>query len=312
MHKYKSAAIAVFGYNRPKHLKKLLQSILRNQISRNLEIFIFIDGLKEHENGEANARTLEEAINFQKSHGHTQIVRRKANLGLSSSIISGINEIFEIKEHIIVLEDDLVCSNYFLDFCLEGLSEFENVDEVASIHGYLPPLNRIFESPNFLRGADCWGWASWKNRWQSVEWDSKKLLKQLEEQNLLFEFDFGGKFPFSTMLKQQADQEIDSWAIRWHASMFLQSRLTLYPNYSLIGNEGFDNSGTHGKTSNAYSTEISRNRIKIPKSIQIEENNMFQEAMGDFYFTLANQKEPIIYKLRRKIHSYFSPFRHKN
>lgn len=303
MKKSQRVAIAVFAYNRPIHLKNLLQSVISNPKSSDLEVYIIIDGLKNNENPQKNMHVLEEANKFQNIHKKTRVIKHEMNLGLSESVIRGVNKVFESNEKIIVLEDDLICSNYFLDFCLDGLSKFERIEQVASIHGYLPPLNIRFNEPSFLKGADCWGWATWKNRWESIEWDSEKLLTKLEEQKLISEFDLGDKFPFSEMLKQQANNEIDSWAIRWHASMFLQSRLTLYPNVSLIENVGFDNSGTHGKKTGSYNTQTSSQKISIPRSIKFEENNDFRNAMADFYGTLANQKEPLVYQLRKKLHS---------
>ena len=35
----------------------------------------------------------------------------------------------------------------------------------------------------------------------------------------------------------------NSWAIRWHASAFLNNKLTLYPKNSLVKNIGIDGSG---------------------------------------------------------------------
>jgi hypothetical protein len=47
------------------------------------------------------------------------------------------------------------------------------------------------------------------------------------------------------MLERQARGEVDSWAIRWHASMYLLGKLSLYPPHTLVRNNGFDGSGTH-------------------------------------------------------------------
>ena len=50
----------------------------------------------------------------------------------------------------------------------------------------------------------------------------------------------------STMLERQLQGEVDSWAIRWHLSVFMRQGLVLYPGRSLVKNTGFDGSGTHG------------------------------------------------------------------
>ena len=47
------------------------------------------------------------------------------------------------------------------------------------------------------------------------------------------------------MLRDQIKGENDSWAIRWHASLFLKDRFCLHPVKPIVRNIGLDNSGTH-------------------------------------------------------------------
>ena len=46
------------------------------------------------------------------------------------------------------------------------------------------------------------------------------------------------------MLEDQVKGRNNSWAIRWHASMFLENMFTLYPKTSLVKNNG-TKYGTH-------------------------------------------------------------------
>jgi hypothetical protein len=298
---YTNLAIAVFGYSRPRHLIQLLDSIELNSEVDLIKLYIFIDGEKVDKNTREVSNCFQIAQEFASRHSNTEIYKHQKNLGLSNSIRFGIDYIFERHNEVIVLEDDLVCSEFFLDFCIQGLNRFRDEHRVASIHGYLPPLIKKFDEPQFLKGTDCWGWATWKDRWKSVEWDARELVQKIGQGEIEHQFNLEEKFPFSRMLKEQADGKIDSWAIRWHANMFLQSRLTLYPNISLINNTGFDNSGTHGKKSNDYSTTISEVKIEIPANLEIVENATFRESVGDFYFSIINRREPIKYRLRKTL-----------
>ncbi len=290
------------------HLTQLLTSLESNPELNHFPINIYLDGKKSEKYAVDNELCFQIAKDFETRHENTNIYKHEINLGLSGSIRYGLEDVFKTSNQVIVLEDDLICSRYFLDFCVQGLSRFRDVPKVASIHGYLPRLNTNFSEPQFFRGADCWGWATWKDRWESIEWDAKKLISDISHSHLEYAFDLEGKFPFLSMLQQQADGKIDSWAIRWHASMFLQSRLTLYPNSSLIGNTGFDNSGTHGKNSNDYETRISCEKISIPNPMNIEESELFRIAMSNFYFSLTAKPESLIYRLRKKISSCLSRF----
>ena len=128
-----------------------------------------------------------------------------------------------------------------------GLSLYENETDVASIHSYFYPVNRINQLQNyfFLKGADCWGWATWRDRWDLFENDPNELLNKINSKNFSNEFSLEKRAGFYNMLKDTSKGKIDSWAIRWHASMYLQNKLTLYPKVSFIHNIGNDGSGTH-------------------------------------------------------------------
>ena len=92
---------------------------------------------------------------------------------------------------VVVLEDDLVTSPYFLKFMNDGLNIYEEEEKVISVHGYVYPIKGLPEI-FFLRGADCWGWATWKRGWDLFEKDGKKLLDELEKRKLTKLFDFNG------------------------------------------------------------------------------------------------------------------------
>jgi hypothetical protein len=104
------------------------------------------------------------------------------------------------------------------------------------------------------------------------------------------------------MLKRQMNGEIDSWAIRWHASMFVQNKLTLYPNKSLVTNIGFDGSGTHGGINNFYNSQISNERIIIP-DIEISESKLVLKEFQKTYerYFKAGIRIRVLRFLKRKV-----------
>ena len=241
----KFAPIAIFAYNRPIHLHKLLTSLMKNDEVKDSEVSIFVDGHKNDEDSMLVQEVLEVISKFS-SEVDIMLHKSEINKGLSASILEGIDYVFEHHDSIIVLEDDLQLSKWFLKFCNDGLVRFEDDKRIASIQGY-SPIKLPEENGSYLiRGADCWGWATWKDRWGSTERNSAKLISDFERNRLFREFDLKGSFPYSSMLRRQSRGEVDSWAIRWHASMFAQNRMSVYPNRTLVANLGFDGSGTHG------------------------------------------------------------------
>jgi hypothetical protein len=249
------APIVIFAFNRPSHLRRLLNSLLANQEAKESEITIFIDGPRVEDD---QRLILEVVSTIEAFSDYVEIstIRNKTNKGLATSVLAGVDAIFVNHDTAIVLEDDLIVSSKFLRFCNEGLTRFRDDSSMASIQGYSPILFNNGKGTYFLKGADCWGWATWKDRWLSLNRDSGDLLAKIQNAKLSKEFDLNGSFPYTDMLRRQARREVDSWAIRWHASMFLQNRLSVYPSQSLIFNTGFDGSGTH--KANSFNLEVSK------------------------------------------------------
>lgn len=239
------APIILFVYNRPDHTARTLQALRQNPEAVSSDLHIYADGPKTTLDAEKVAQVrglLADLAGFKSTH----VSVSKSNLGLANSIIRGVTEVIDNYGTAIVLEDDIVVSKFFLQFMNKALAKYAQDTRVASIHGWNFPLkDRKIPDSFFLRGADCWGWATWKRAWDLFEPDGTKLLKQLEEQNLTERFDLDGAYPYMQMLKEQIAGKNNSWAVRWHASMYLRNMLTLHPGRSLVVNIGLDGSGVH-------------------------------------------------------------------
>src|SRR5699024_1021539 len=146
--------------------------------------------------------------------------------------------------------------------------------DVISIHGYNYPTTVTSDSDTFfLKGADCWGWATWKRGWDLFEPNGLSLLQLLSQQNKQKEFDFNGSYPDTQMLKDQISGKNDSWAIRWYASAFLKNKYTLYPSHTLVINIGLDSSGTHSGIEPEFNTErFAKHTLDSAPKIEVREN----------------------------------------
>ena len=83
--------------------------------------------------------------------------------------------------------------------------------------------------------------------------DTDLLIAEVKRKGIRA-FNLEGAIDRYSMLKDQRDKKIDSWAIRWAATVFLNDGVALYPGKSLVRNIGFDGSGVHcGKTDIAQS-----------------------------------------------------------
>lgn len=248
---------------------------------------VFCDGARsEHESADV-ARVRHEARRARR-FGDIRIVERPENLGLAASIIAGVDEMLAESDSVIVLEDDLVTSPAFLTYMNEGLRRFMDDERVISIHAYSYPTP--LQDPFFLRGADCWGWATWRRGWDLFERDGRLLLEGLKRAGLAGLFDFGGAYPYTRMLRDHIAGQNDSWAIRWYASAFLADRLTLYPGRTLVQNIGNDASGTHSGRTNAFGSPVATVAPDLT-SIEVAESEAARVAFERF-FRETRSKDP--------------------
>lgn len=272
--------IALFVYNRLHHTQKTIEALKKNNLAGDSILYIFSDGPKDLQD-KSPVRKVRHYIREIEGFNKIYIVESNNNLGLADSIINGVTEVVNQHGQAIILEDDLVTSPYFLHYMNQALKLYKNDEKVASIHGYVYPVAGNLPETFFLRGADCWGWATWKRGWNLFESDGVKLLSQIKERKLGRQFDLDGVYPYTKMLKDQVVGRNKSWAVRWHASAFLKNKLTLYPGRCLIQNIGTDNTGTHCKNVNYYYASLAQEPIRVGR-IEIVENITARKAFQQY------------------------------
>lgn len=277
------APIVIFVYNRINHTKRSIEALKKNILSSESDLIIFSDGPK-NELVQDSVEELREYLKEINGFKSIKIIERKENFGLAKSVITGVTEVLNNYDRVIVLEDDLITSKHFLEYMNNSLDMYAENESVISVHGYVYPVKKQLPETFFFKGADCWGWGTWKRGWDLFESDSKKLFKELKEKRLTKEFNFNNSYPFSQMLKGQYLGFNNSWAIRWYASAFLKNKLTLYPGKSLISNIGFDDSGTHTGKTDVFSTTAFEGEINI-NIILVEENVSAKKIIIDYFKT---------------------------
>lgn len=265
------APIVIFCYRRLEVLKKTVESLLKNKECKDSLCFIFSDGPKD-ENDAYYVKQVREYIRSITGFKKTTIIESSVNKGLASSIIDGVTRVVNQYGKIIVLEDDLLVGAHFLKYMNDALELYKEDNDVGCISGYVYPVNQN-KSSFFIRGADCWGWATWLRAWNFFNNDGVSLLKDLFKNKLTSDFNFDDAYPYVEMLEDQIVGKNDSWAIRWYASLYLKNMLCLYPGKTLVRNIGFGVDGAaHCKESTcSYDSEIINTPLNIDKLPLFEE-----------------------------------------
>ena len=274
---YNPAPVAIFAYNRSDHFQKTLEALASNLLASKTEITIFLDGPKNNEDRNQGCLIKKTATANSEKFKFLQIIESPENKGLADSIIAGVSEMCDRYGRTIVLEDDLITSKFFLDYMNEALCMYENDHQVASIHGYQHPVEEDLPESFFLKGGDCWGWGTWKRAWSTFNQNGIKLLEELKRKHLENAFDMDGALKNISMLKDQIQGKNNSWAIRWHASCYLNNMFTLHPGKSLIQNIGFDQSGTHCGFTHEFDVTPSTKKLSLCKQ-RVWENPNIREV----------------------------------
>ncbi len=314
--------IVLFVYNRLLSTQQIIQSLLNNDLASESELFIFSDNSKEkNDNKVLEVRRYIKTISGFKN---VIIIERKKNFGLSKNIIDGVTNIVNKYGKVIVLEDDLLLSPYFLYYMNDSLQRYEKNEKVAQIGAcnFFANGNK-FPQTFFLPIPDCWGWATWKNRWDYFNHDAEDLLDKLnaspEKRHI---FNAYGAYDFMGMLNDQMNGRVNSWAIRWQASCVLQETLTLYPNNS-VTNHIESELATH--TNVSITPPLMSEKPNL-KSIDVVERKKTTKAFikgyagkYDYYGKLKpkykfvpRMREKIIMITLKKIYNYLSLLKKKN
>ena len=285
------APIVLFVYNRPSHTLKTLEALRKNALANKSILYIFADGPKVYADESTIQKINETRACIRKKQWCKEVIiyEREINLGLADSIIKGVTEIVNKHGKIIVLEDDIVTSKGFLKYMNDALNIYELEEKVMHISGYMYPLHLKMPDTIFLNVVTPWGWGTWKSAWKYFENDATTLFNKLL-QSLFFnqnDYNVGFGNEFYNQLQANVNGTLNTWAVKWHTSIFLNQGFCLHPGKSMVNNMGFDYSGTHCDSNNNYYIRNLQNMVKV-SNIQMIQKAVVLKKFHEFYLTTRN------------------------
>ena len=277
-------AIALFLYNRPEHTRAVVDALLDNTGAAESDLHVFCDAAKN--TGDAAAvsavRAYASTIRGFRSVNVTQAL---SNQGVARSIIAGVSSVFDHHDRAIIVEDDVVLSPSGLEYFNTMLAHFKGQPRVAAISGFAHPQRDIPIPPAFPYDVyftprlNCWGWATWRDRWRSVVWDNA-------DADAAAGFNGGGN-DLPALWRRQQSGEIDSWALRWDLHQFQRDLVTAHPRVSYVRNIGFDGSGTHATINTAPPSPLSTaTEWRLPNAVALDRRIVW--AHKDYYDRLSS------------------------
>lgn len=244
--------IVLFVYNRPEHTRKVLEALKKNLLADQSDLYVFADGAKSDATNEqiAKINAVRKVVESDKWCKNVICNFSSENHGCRDSIINGISTVLKSFDGVIVLEDDIVTSPYFLTYMNKALDYYKDRKSVFSISGHSHSPSRfqvpadyaydVFASPRLFN----WGWGTWSDRWFQTDWSMsyfEDFSKRAYEKEA---FARGGDDMFKMLLAEK-NGLTSAWDIQFAFAHFRNHAVSIVPCVSYTHNIGLDGSGTH-------------------------------------------------------------------
>ena len=270
----RNCAILVIGWRRPKETKKVIEAIRKAKPKRVYFACDGADGSKAEETRKVQqTRELVKEIDWDCS---LETYFSESNRGCRMGVNSAIDWFFENEDYGIILEDDCIPEDEFFGFCSQLLRKYKGDKRVRSISGtrHAPLGECADEAYYFSRYPHCWGWATWRDRWQSHDkemsgWSSNETKRMVKETFIRHnEWKYWKKIWDGVYFRS----EPDTWDYQWVLSCRMVNGLSIIPRVSLVSNIGFSEDATHTKCLEHMAPATGRlGSIKHPLSVVADE-----------------------------------------
>lgn len=244
--------VALFVYNRLDNTRQTVQHLLANTQARETDLYVFSDGGRD-EASWAQVRTLRKYLHEMKTEAESvgslksvTLVERPQNIYLERNIMEGITQVLQQHTTVIVLEDDICTSPYYLEYMNQAFELYADVPQVMHVAGF---TNLCLTSQQcqgrdfyFTPHMSGWGWGTWRDRWTTYfhHFSSRDEAMQGMTQADVDAIQYGGIFPCLRSLEKSPIP----WDICWEMAIYKAHGLCLTPARTLVRNIGLKN-GTH-------------------------------------------------------------------
>lgn len=289
------APIVLFTYNRLDHTKKTIEALQGNIYAKESSLFIYSDAPKTEKDA-VSVQSVRDYLQTVDGFRAVRIIMREENWGLARNIMDGVTQIVNEYGKIIVLEDDIITSKYFLKYMNDALVLYKDFPQVMSISGYMYPIEKEnLPETFFMHAGYCWGWATWRASWSFFKRDPKDLIQEFTKDDI-YHFNLEGAADFWQQVADNALGKLYTWAVFWDAAIFQNQGLTLAPRDSLTLNVGMDGTGEHCGVTDLYRVVINQKPIQF-FPLEIQEFPLARERHHLFF---KMQKPSFIRRLARK------------
>lgn len=175
-----SIALVIPCYNRTSTLGKLLKSLVMAQYPIGVDLIFSIDY-------SGNDSVFQMANDFKWEFGEKKIIKHSENIGLRNNIIS-CGDLTDEYEAVIILEDDLLVSPFFMEYAYRAWKYYSEDQNIAGISLYSYRLSESLHEFNPIsKGYDTFfmQWtSSWGQLWTKKQWSEFKEWYNIHNDNI--------------------------------------------------------------------------------------------------------------------------------
>jgi hypothetical protein len=303
------APVVVFAYNRPMHLELTLEALSHNTLASESVLYVFCDGPKVNATEDQKELIAQTRLVARKKQWCKEVYVTEAveNMGLRKSVISGVSKVMGKHECAIVVEDDLETSPFFLNYmnlCLKKYKDYRGVFSISAQSCINPgrfPNDYPFDV-YALQTHFPWGWATWKDRWDLVDWDIDKKMKNILNSQPCMRDAFmrGGQDLYYRSLKERLNG-LDVWSICFSLAHFQHHAVSIIPIVSYVHNTGLDGSGANSgnQINSSLSHKYYVNAKETPRLLDVVYED--RRIVNMFYSSAVMQRRPFIKRVINRI-----------
>lgn len=240
-------AVLFLVFNRPETTRVVFEAI---RMAKPPRLYVAADGPREGRAEEGAKVAMVRDIATQVDWPcDLKMLFREKNLGCKDAVSSAITWFFEHENEGIILEDDILPSRGFFEFCEEMLDRYRACKSVGMISGtnLLPSELRGNESYFFSKHALIWGWATWRDRWERYDKSLSQMSPSVLRNKLANVSDGNGTFflYWVKIFNNVRVGKIGTWDFQWSIVSFYNEWTNVVPSFNLVKNIGFGGEGTH-------------------------------------------------------------------
>jgi hypothetical protein len=294
--------VAFIIFNRPDTTERVFAEIAKAKPSK---LLVVADGARTDKSGEAEKVAATRAI-IERVDWDCEVLTNYSdiNLGCKRRVSSGIDWVFEQVEEAIILEDDCLPDSSFFRFCEELLKRYRYDQRIGMISGdnFQFGNRRNDDSYYFSKYVHIWGWASWRDRWQSSYDVELKKWPAIRDGGWLEDM-LGNKkeaVNWKGVFERTYKGEIDTWDFQWVFANWVEGRINIMPNVNLISNIGFGADATH-TVSGCHLENLPVDKVLFPMAHPV---GVFRNLQADLFTIQQSLNMPLYKKIYNKLRNH--------